>query len=320
MSDFDFDEIDKAVNGALSNDTPDEPRGSLASTRSDDEKTTQNSTPQSQPVSSIPAARRGSSGRFMDMVHSSSDMRRANGEVSSSPRSSVGSGFQAPTPSVPKPPVLHPEPPASIAPEPEVDVLADNDEQENDWSVPQESPFLAGAKVEKRPLGGAGVEPTADAYGSSLFSQPKDVLLEAPEEELMLEAPDEPRIEASFPDPIDFSETLKAVDTDNTENTLVLTPVEPEPVITEQVETKWDESAPVSNEPIGPTSITQQYKEQPAAVQEPGAVFDTEAYHQPIAHPVKKRSGYWVILWIFLLVVLGAGAGAAFFFYVLPML
>jgi hypothetical protein len=72
--------------------------------------------------------------------------------------------------------------------------------------------------------------------------------------------------------------------------------------------------------PAGPASITQQYTEQPSANQQSGSIYDTENYHQPLAHNAKKRSGAWVILWIFLLVILGAGAGVAFYFYVLPML
>ena len=75
----------------------------------------------------------------------------------------------------------------------------------------------------------------------------------------------------------------------------------------------------VEQEPVGPTSITQQYKEQVSTNQESGAIYDTESYHQPVTKPVKK-SGNLAILWIALLVVFGAAAGWAVYTFILPML
>lgn len=326
MSDFDFDEIDKAVNGALESDTPAEPRGSLDSSR--DEAT-------AQPASIAPAARRASGGRFMDMVHPSSVMRGGSSTATPSP---LRTHTAAPISRLPEPPVLFNTPqnspsqdvsaqPEEVAkpevqkPQPEIAQTPDTSlgdyETTDDWSAPLESPFLPGAKVEKRPLGGTA-EPTPFSLEDTLFDEPKDDLLEAPEEELKIEAPDDLRLEATtFPDPIDFSQSLEAA----APAAEAPAPVIEQPAVAELVFDEPIEPVKQADEvPVGPTSITQQYKEQSAATQESGAIFDTESYHQPLAHPVKKRSGAWVILWIFLLVLLGAGVGAGFYFYVLPMI
>ena len=69
-----------------------------------------------------------------------------------------------------------------------------------------------------------------------------------------------------------------------------------------------------------PTSITQQYTEQASSTDESGAIYDTTAYHQPLTHTARKKSGAWVIVWILLLIILGGGAGAAVYFFVLPLI
>jgi len=284
MSDFDFDEIDKAVNGALGTEPASEEPVLAPEEDNASDQTTQ----------STPAARRGPSGRFMDMVHPSSDMRRAGSEV---PARTTASASDS----------RIPEPPAFFQ-TPETRETAETSEaQSNNWSTPPESPFLADAKVEKRPLGGVGDAP---APLGSLFTQPTEELLEAPEEELKLEASEEPLLEATtLPDPIDFSQSLESAKQE----------VEEKPVEAAPIETSHDEPSPALEEVLsGPISITQQYKEQPAATQESGAIYDTESYHQALVAPVKKRSGAWVFLWIFILVIVGAGIGAALYLYVLP--
>lgn len=306
MSDFDFDEIDKAVNGVLGNDTPEsavpapeenetaqpaqpEERGSLTSSRDMSDKT----------AASMPAARRGSTGRFMDMVHPSSDMRRASSEPAT--EAPVPTPAPSAAPRVPEPPTFFKEP-----------AVVSGEE-----TKPLESPFLPDAKVEKRPLG-APVSDTPTPL-TTLFTEPKEELLEAPEEELKLEPSDEPLIEAeSLPDPIDFHNSLEAAKTQNDEVSAEPTPEEPSHE-SKPEEGNHDVPSPALNEEIaGPSSITQQYKEQPSGAQEPGAIYDTESYHQPLTTPPKKRSGAWVFLWIFLLIILGAAAGAAIYLFVLP--
>jgi hypothetical protein len=317
MSDFDFEELDKAVNGALQSDSDalkDAPVKANEPTPS-----TEVATPVTPEVSKTAPATRRSAGRFMDVVHPSSDMRGASSPSNTSV--AAPTAFTPPTtPSEPITPEVSTRNESSSS-----DPLEDSlDTPVGAWTKPLESPFLADAKVEKRPLGGLAPEFTQE-------------LLDAPEEELKLEAPDEPLLEASYPDPIDFAtqsttvpEEVTATDTVTLQTPELESISEPviEEAVVQEVETSVVEQEPTSKStetqeaeaPAGPASITQQYTEQPSANQQSGSIYDTENYHQPLAHNAKKRSGAWVILWIFLLVILGAGAGVAFYFYVLPML
>ncbi len=352
MADFDFDEIDKAVTGALGKKAPvsddtiepvivpeptkaeEAPSTETISSESGDEtpKITSVATPVAAAPSTAPAIRR-SSGRFMDMVHPQSDMR------------SSGHLLSKPVPSSPAP----------IEPIQSIDEVF----------VAQESPFLPDTKVEKRPLG-----------GSPSSSQPDDAELL----ENLLDAPDTPLLEAeTMPDPIDFAienghvdldlhldtkheeKKAEALTTEPQESAEAVQAIEnveefaveekqeaseelsaepqskPEPIVEAEkptdsnVESKTETAAKQdkthdeptelkADEPTGPTSITQQYKEHTSTTAESGAIFDTEAYHQPLAQSVKKKSSILVIAWILLLVILGAGAGAAFYLYILPML
>lgn len=343
MTDFDFEELDKAVNTALgTSDTSEQPAATPAPQAPRDETPVPARPAQTQPA---PAMRR-SSGRFMDVVHPSSDMRTSTG----------------PTRGVTLNPISNaaPEPTSAPTPAPTPDTGAGDLLDDFDWNAPLDSPFLPDAQVEKRPLGGS--VPTGDSLRAALENE-SQLLLDEPDEP-RLEAPDELQLEATveehtMPDPIDFAE-----------NALSLEPVVEEQPVVESIEEVIPE-APVSSEPAfvstepinsevasdsdlshaaaldaeshfvpgaeevasstigdvatveehtGPVSITQQYKEKPAEAAVSGAIYDTENYHQPITTPVKKKSGAWVILWIFLILLVGGGGGAAFYFFVLPSL
>lgn len=327
MSDFDFDELDKAVSGVLGTSPTKRDEGSkvpdvLASpTDSAASASTVVST-----ASVAPAAKR-TAGRFMDVVHPSSDMRaRATAQATTTPSSSssssepLGVGASA------------------------TDTAHENDEATPAWSQPLESPFLPDAKVEKRPLGG-------DPLMSSVFEVENTLAEPLPPQEAVpkLEAPDDSRIEAhTMPDPIDFAAQTVPAETElepehvasdseaieddaQADNSTVADDAELklQPVDTGIDAQTVSEDASESSSPAlvqddvtptGPLSITQQYTEQPRTEQVSGAIYDTEAYHQPVAHPVKKKSGIGVIIWILVLLVVGAGAGVAFYFYVLPLL
>lgn len=296
LSDFDFDELDKVVAGALS-DTQSDVRPEAetpvvpAPVQSEDPKPT--------PVvarPSAPAARR-SAGRFMDVVHPSSDMR-------------TKSGFT--------PPVSTPAVSSQLTEEPQESVEAELE----DWAKPLESPFLPDAKVEKRPLG------TMPATGDA--SKEDELLLEAPDDPLLeAHAMPDPIDFAAHASalPSEQEDTGSPAPVEAIEETL------PEEVIVEEIEQKPVEpgvkpevpAAKVeevvkSDEPVGPASISQQYTEQPSTSPESGAIYDTESYHQPLAAAPKKKSGAWVFVWILLLLIVGAAAGAGFYFFVLPML
>jgi len=324
MSDIDFDELDRAVNGVLGAKnvpaaTPDTssiqetPTESVSETipeaptitrveRTQLSPNTPSATPTSTPTaSSAPAARR-SSGRFMDMVHPSSDMR------SHTPDATV----------VSKP----------VAPVQTETVAATPDYNESPaWNEPLESPFLPDAKVEKRPLGGGEATATPEASSivdsfdfQGLLDEPEEPLLEAPEQQERIEA-------HTMPDPIDFA-AAKAIsdevesksyeaEADPIKEEEVSVPATPEVIAPQPV---IADVQPIVEEPVGPTSITPQYKEQASSNQQSGAMYDTESYHQPVAAPPKKKSGWLTVVLIILLVILGAGGGFAVYTYVLPML
>lgn len=70
-----------------------------------------------------------------------------------------------------------------------------------------------------------------------------------------------------------------------------------------------------------PTSISQQYQEKPnTGDQHSGAIYDTDSYHKAVVQPAKKGSGWLWVLWVVLLLAIGAGVGAAIYFFVLPIL
>lgn len=260
MSDFDFDELDRAVNGALGGEEPAQALPAEPTTPAVEEKSAEK-------PARTPAMRR-SSGRFMDVVHPSSDMR----------------GRSAPPNPVAHSPVMAPA------------VLSEPAEATQEIE-PAGSPFLPDAKVEKRPLGGPAPLLETGFIEDSLVPPPKEELLEAP---------DEPRIEAhTMPDPIDFAEQSTS------------TPSEEAASISGEHEAHHIADEPEPPAAIGPVAITPQYTEGASTADAPGTIYDTEAYHQPLAHPVKKRSGVWVVVWILLLVLLGAGAGAAAYLFFL---
>jgi hypothetical protein len=341
MSDFDFDEIDKAVNSALQTDTD---ASAAPVVQPEPVKTqAQEDISQEPPVEkadeSSPPATRRSSGRFMDMVHPSSDMRsRTNGDASRNestafiPPSPIPETIASNEPTAPRPTLTPAEP---VAPPRFEEPVS------SEWNVPLETPFLPDAKVEKRPLGGYG-------------TPPEQQLLDEPEDELKLEASDEPLLEAQTETtPNDFasqmSSMIEAHDKEMANSLTEESPLETEDSVvaeeqpvSEEIETEIVEvepvvapiegtptPAPVSPSPsppkptpelTGPTSIAQQYTEQPGVEQPQGAIYDTENYHQALVHTDKKRSGILPIIWILLLVIFGGAAGVGFYFFVLPLL
>jgi hypothetical protein len=299
MQDIDFDEIDRAVNSASANGAPAIDTAVAPVAPPVAEPTPVVDAPAAAPMSVPPAARR-SSGRFMDVVHPSSDMRTTSADRLPVP---VQPREDAPAPTAPAP---APEPQANEWPDP-LDFHGFNEEpaseapvetpvapvvtdapaarvpapSAHDMHPPLETPFLRNAVVEKRPLGAFSetppVEPAAEPIVPEVAPDPVADAPAAPEQ-----------IAESAPAPAAFT-----------------TPV----------------PSPVVDVPAGPVSITQQYKEQPSTTdQQSGAIFDTESYHQPLTHVPTKKSGALVIIWIAALILVGAGAGAAVYFFVLPLL
>jgi len=317
MQDIDFDEIDRAVS-SVTNPTTEITTPTPPVSESVAPVTAPALDPiaprTETPVTASPAARR-SSGRFMDVVHPSSDMRPKAPSAPSlhreeiprepivaerpAPVTTASSAFHWPdtTPSVssfkaPEPIV---EPVIAPAPVPEPVVAAPVIEEAP--LAPLESPFLTDAKVEKRPLG--AFSPTESDL--PLLEDFNDTPTATPEPVVVEEAP---VAEVSDVPDVEEEELLLEAHTQTSE---VAQPI--------------DAPAPIADVPAGPTSIVQQYKEQPATeAQASGSIYDTEAYHQALVHQPKKNSGALVIVWIAALILVGGGIGAAVYFFVLPLL
>lgn len=347
MKDLDFDEIDRAVNSLTTKSTP------------ADETV-------APPPATQPLATRRSSGRFMDVVHPSSDMRTkpvltrsvsregssvatttnnialdSDNVVSQNPAWSPPSApvvvkdtTQPVTSDWPDPIDFHSSVPdetlnTSTEPTPtsQPPIVADDDtdidriadsinqtiSQEQESQAPLETPFLADVKVSKRPLGALSneeittpvIKPIINDTSSSIAAEP-EVQPPIVQDDL---TPTGSLIEADVPLPAELQDDLLLIEAG---------------VDSGGHAAADDSTAPLVSQATvvtGPTSITQQYTEQPSTGNQPTvAIFDTEAYHKPLTHPAKKKSGWLMVLWIIALLVVGAGAGAAVYFFVLPKL
>ncbi len=367
MKELDFDELDRAVNTLMS-DVPSTPAPRVE----DDHTTTLNIpstlggdepmpafTPPTAPVTPPvaapvvgtppPAARRG--GRFMDVVHPSSDMKTSLNS-SSKPVSRQGvtiapmtPSFQpepiAPTPqqvdempvvdesqSWPDPldmagynrepdtattaaesdtPAFIPVAPELRAEEPTVaeePVALLTEVSEPDEEQPLSTPFLSDAKVEKRPLGTNSTEELDRALSASVVTTESDT----PNVEDQLSAMPEPTAATL---PAELQTDVLSIESD--------VPMEAaddaDSVPRESNNTiSTAEAAPS----VGPTSIQQQYKEQPSTGdQTTGGIYDTDSYRQPLAHPAKKKSGWMWVIWVVVLLILGGAGGAVAYLYLL---
>ena len=180
---------------------------------------------------------------------------------------------------------------------------------------PLSSPFLPDTKVEKRPLGAnavahAGITDPADPKPSEQRQEgvdPSDEQLPATLEDTKSILPEELHsdlvaIESDTTSP-DKEEAAKQEDSASWE----VPEVADEP--------KRETPAPVPSKPSIPISIPQQYKEEASTgEQENGAIYDTDTYHKPLAHPAKQKSGWMWVVWILLILIVGAGGGAALYF------
>jgi hypothetical protein len=353
MKELDFDELDKAVN-SLMGDVPktDEPAKDDTNVTAAEPNASESSNEGSQPTPAAtdpsieassptlpsPASRRG--GRFMDVVHPSSDMKTSRMAASSregisitppAPQTSIVSSPEQNTP-VDEPVV--PVEPAAEAPLSSEwpDPIALHEEKQADEPVesvpdttspaPLTSPFLSDAKVEKRPLGGQAPDldqAIAKELGNTDTKQPtentstKVASLGSPlVEEKPTEAPAEelkPQLLAETdektPLPAELASDLVAIEAGGataSEN----------PVSTSAPESIETPAAPV----IGGGSIQQQYTEQPSTGDEShAAIYDTDAAQQPLLHPPKKKTGWLVTIWIVLIIILGVGVGATIWYF-----
>ncbi len=367
MKDIDFDELDKAVTSLMggiptNDDTPRPDDGvktlvikTSQSIVSESPAATVSTTPaapaapavepevapaieipkRAAPMSSRPApslaTRRG--GRFMDVMHPSSDMAK----TSPSSVSRNAGAIEPLNPSVT--PEVHPvAEPAHIAdvlpaetltetasewPDP-LDLpqaqaqspVADATERESpvvttesaleEQIEPLTSPFLPDAKVEKRPLGGFAADPldlSATESAPEAPAEPQSTPTSAPVEAVIL--------------PEELQGDLMAIESSQADTAAPALQSQPreaaQPVLGPQRPV-----AALRPQQTGPSSIPQQYKESPSTGDTTnGAIYDTDAYHQPLQHPVQKKPSWLWIVWIVGLLVVGAGGGALAYLFLL---
>jgi hypothetical protein len=330
MTDLDFDEIDRAVNSATTaNKTGD--NESSTETKPDLTPDAPKEAPDDKSKSTLVGRR--SSGQFMDVVHPSSDMRRSTIVMPERPIPSKS----VETPSQPV------EPAKTLTPTPE-------DKPKNDWPDPiefgaskdaaadkesdkkpeidegddideinqeisreldekpaddlPETPFIPGTKVEKRPLGAfsddkVGEKPNSESVGDTKPNEGADL---SAENGLSADDLEEKLVQ------IESDDTSKPESSQKTAAAEKMTTEKPSST-----------PAPVAEKtaPIEATSINQQYQEKPSTGEKTsGAIYDTEAYHKALAHPPKKKSGWMWVVWILLIIILGAVIGVLVYMYI----
>lgn len=404
MKDLDFDELDRAVNSVISGRAMQAPKPRevsepvpVESTPEDSRRSESSAVPVTvrtiPPVETVappspavsvapdelsantqPLAARRSSGRFMDVVHPSSDMRTAvttpvsrkgvdvspvstdttprteepvpveplepfswseesrslaDAENSADTSSDWPDPLDMPDFSYSPPEGESPAPTPVTVPELTLPSLTDDDDDINQIAntipvldttpAPQESPFLTDAKIQKRPLGAFTVEAnsiTGETEADATVEPDTEVLSRFSEPTRFTTTETSQNQDAQLPVTVD-EEALPA----ELQDEVLLLEANLDNTAVTAKDSMRDAKEAFAQSFTGPTSISQQYDEQPnTGDQQTGAIYDTEAYHKPLAHPVKKKSGWMMIIWILLLLVVGAGAGAAVYFFVLPLL
>lgn len=186
---------------------------------------------------------------------------------------------------------------------------------------PLTSPFLPDAKVEKRPLGVPAPVSSGAPFEQSIEVEPDIASIETSDTGDIAALPEEQSTDmGTVPAPVlvpdELKEDVVAVESNEVvheENVPDPVPQElPAPTVVTEAVAPASEAVPVSG------AITQQYEEQPSSGdQTNGAIYDTDTYHQPLdAHPAKKKSSVmtWV-LWVIVLLIVGATAGAMWFYF-----
>ena len=221
----------------------------------------------------------------------------------------------------------------------------DIDKTLNQMPEVQESPFLTGAKVEKRPLNAF----MAESLNTALSGVVEDTVPKATDVEVVIEKTtgdgqndnNSGQNDMDAPLPAELQGDLLSIESGNAVSdpdpapepafvpisTPVQAPVQvaqqppiasQPPIQTSAVNTVANRVNPATD---GPTSISQQYQERPnTGDQNSGSIYDTDSYHKAIVKPAKKVASWLWVVWILLLLVVGSGVGAAIYFFVLPLL
>lgn len=367
MTDIDFDELDKAVSSLMNqhnqnNQSDDQSAPGVSDSQpqtSTQPNVNQDIQPKAPSLATEPASVsqpepkptqtivKRPSGRFMDVVHPSSDMRSgANQQVAPSAKPSRQAATLQPI-------AANDSLAVEAAPEVSVSQSADSadtsevnsgfsgadmdsfepkndiiDDVVDDSQKPMQSPFLTEVEVDKRPLGGASLvgdetQPEAEV------SEPVVDDFAALDPLAGWQPPEEPTSE------VDQTPETQPLETENTPQSEVeeVQPLAPE-LAADVVALESDVAmAAKENESTGqsqPTNtdvqpavqgrgdIPQQYSPEDTDGPEPSAIFDAAAEEpQSLQHPEKKKSGWMVVVWVLLLIIIGAGLGVAAWYFLL---
>ena len=286
--------------------------------------TDQSARPVASPVvGSIVPARR--SGQFMDVVRPAAV--RGNRTTTSTASRTVSRNASTIEPLA----AAHPVPNLD-----ELDALLKSDD--SDVSAPSqmaiESPFITDAKVEKRPLGselsaapdeetpeGASAVPVSILMPKSTDADEQDdgASDTAAEDELA-----EKQRRAAMP--AELTPDLLSIESSSADQASAVprddTPVQPiasVPKATPQLVEQRPVRTPTSPVSAGAIAIQPQYQQSPAKadVDEVNSIYDTASYHQPLAHPEKRKAGWSWVVWVLGLLILGAGGGALAYYLLL---
>jgi hypothetical protein len=243
----------------------------------------------------VPAAIRPSSGRFMDVVHPSSNMR--------------GGQHQRRLHARPEP-AVHEEPKPQEA-EVEPERPNGNVDDRDDASM---TPFLpdANEKVEKRPLGSVENQ----SHDSEEVEEPEhSVLFEGHQDEKGRGEDHSAEIESEVRA---SSETDEVGTTQQTEDTEAEAPevdavesesmgedTESEPVVTAEAEQKE----------LAKAGETEAASEQAAAeLTAAGDIYDVTDYHASVEQPAKRKGALSIVIFVILFIVVFVALGAAAFY------
>lgn len=240
--------------------------------------TTVVSTPMSTPAPAVPSAEKSSRPTTSSVIQP---------PVQPNPTAPIASSYSSPEAVEPSDNKNdQPEEVASV----ESEIPAEIVDEASSISSPQPlptAPFLSDARVEKRPLG---------ANSESAAKPPQDVAEEedAPaSESVSLPAElqgDVVAVEASVPLDIDKAGSLSEVDSQSSDADLVV-----------------DAGVDLTAQSVEQTDVDDQVN---------GSIYDTANYHQPIdgKKPEKKSSPLKWLAWFLVLLIVGVGAGVAYFF------
>lgn len=303
MSDFDFDELDKAVNSLNNTDNN--------QIQSQKEESSQVIVNQDRPIPSL-AARR-TSGPFMDVMHPSSNMMKNSSQpVQANNSSPVPDPINQNSAITESEPVKEEQASVNLDTKTEVKLSNDEDEDINKISedinktlgLTNDSPFIADAQVEKRPLGAFSGEADDDTLTDNVLKSDES---------------SQPVIDTPLPAELDND--LLSIESNSVAKSTVPEeieqPVTPEPVQAETPQNEQEKSDNI-NENIAPVvPLPKQYVESASPKSESNPIYDNKETYKQTLMPAKKKAGWLWVVWILLLILIGAGVGAAVYFFVL---